>query len=114
MTRSDLERIRDARDHAHHARRLVSDRDAGELDRVARQAVLYDLVVIGETVNQIAPDLRGLAPHISWRQIVNMRNSIVHAYWQIDWEIILNVVAEELSAFLEAMDLFETAIGPDR
>ena len=69
--------------------------------------------MIGDTANKISADIRGLAPHISWRQIVNMRNAIVHAYWQVDWETVLNVVSEEIPVLLIALDSLERAIGEE-
>jgi uncharacterized protein with HEPN domain len=53
-------------------------------DDVLQAAVLHHLTVIGEAINQLSPPLRQRHPWVPWRQIVAMRNRIVHAYFDLD------------------------------
>lgn len=98
MKRSDLDRLRDAQAFARHAKE-----DAGGLrpETLAeatqpQHAALYDLAVIGETSNRVSAQVKSAAPDIEWREFYDLRNFIVHAYWQIDLEIIANVIRDRL------------------
>jgi uncharacterized protein with HEPN domain len=98
MNRSDLERLRDAREFARYAQG-----DAGGLSaevlanaRQPRHAALYDLIVIGETLGQISAEVKSVGPDIEWRKIANLRNIIVHSYWQVDLELIADVIRDRL------------------
>ncbi len=60
------------------------------------KAVVWNLVIIGEAARLVPSDVETAFPEIPWRQIQGMRNHIVHAYDQVDLEIVWNVVQGEL------------------
>ena len=102
MNRSDLERLRDAREYVKYA-----IQDAGGLSakalaqaRQPQHAALFDLVVIGETLNNVSAELKTAAPNLPWRAITNVRNIIIHSYWLIDLEIIADVIENDLGPLL--------------
>ena len=106
MTRSDLERLRDAREFARHAQDDAGGLSAETLAeaRQPQHAALYDLAVIGETLNRISAGVKSSAPDIEWREFYDLRNFIVHAYWQIDLEIIADVVKTRLDPLIAELD----------
>jgi uncharacterized protein with HEPN domain len=111
VSRSDLERLEDALDHCQHALVTAGRHPVAALgaDRNQLQSLLYDLAVIGTTVGQLSSEVRGLEPTLPWRAIVDTRNRIIHAYWQIDLAILAGVVERDLPAPENALDrLIET------
>jgi uncharacterized protein with HEPN domain len=44
--------------------------------------------IVGEALAQVPADVRGLAPDIPWKLFKDLRNRIVHGYWQIDLELL--------------------------
>ena len=106
MNRSDLERLCDARDFA----RCAQDNGGGcrpEVLADAKQpqhAALYDLAIIGETLNKVSAEVKSAAPSMEWRLIADLRNLIVHAYWQIDFEIIADVIQNRLDPLIGELD----------
>lgn len=89
MNRSDLDRLRDAREFA----RCAQD-NAGGLSSIAlakatqpQHAALYDLAVIGETLNKVSAGVKSSAPEIEWRIFYDFRNIIVHAYCSSTWKL---------------------------
>jgi len=46
------------------------------------------LTVIGEAINRLSPELRERHPEVPWQQIVAVRHRIVHAYFDLDWQIL--------------------------
>jgi uncharacterized protein with HEPN domain len=106
MNRSDLERLRDARDFARHAQGNAGGLPADILaDALQPQhTALYDLVVIGETLNRVSAELRSAAPDLPWQSVIDLRNFIVHAYWQIDLEIIADVIENRLDPLVAELE----------
>ena len=106
MNRSDLDRLRDARDFAGYVLGNAGGLPA-DIVAEARQplhAALYDLVVIGETLNKVSAEVKSAAPDLPWRAIVNLRNIIVHAYWLIDLEIIAGIVEHRIDPLVAELD----------
>jgi uncharacterized protein with HEPN domain len=49
-------------------------------DEVLQNAVMRQLQIIGEAANRVSPPSRTAHPTIPWREIVGMRNRLVHDY----------------------------------
>jgi|HubBroStandDraft_5_1064220.scaffolds.fasta_scaffold459531_2 uncharacterized protein with HEPN domain len=57
-------------------------------DEVLPPAVLHHLTVIGEAISRLSVELRVRYPDVPWRQIIAVRHRIVHAYFDLDWQIL--------------------------
>jgi uncharacterized protein with HEPN domain len=57
---------------------------------------LFQIVVLAEAGSQLPAALQALAPEIPWLDIRNMRNLLVHAYWQIDYGIVADTIKSDL------------------
>lgn len=64
--------------------------------RLLIDATVRNLEVIGEAARNIPKEIRVKYPQIEWRDIVGMRNRIIHEYFGVDLEIIWKAVKEEL------------------
>jgi uncharacterized protein with HEPN domain len=106
MNRSDLDRLCDARDFARYAQDNAGGLRADVLVEAVQpqHAALYDLVIIGETLNKVSAEVKSAAPDLEWRLIADMRNIIVHAYWQIDLEIIADVIENRLDPLIGELE----------
>ncbi len=65
-------------------------------DEVLTAAVLHHLTVIGEAINRLSPELRARHPEVPWHQIVAVRHRIVHAYFDLDWQILWNAAVDDI------------------
>jgi uncharacterized protein with HEPN domain len=65
-------------------------------DEVLPPAVLHHLTVIGEAINRLSFELRARHPEVPWRQIIAVRHRIVHAYFDLDWQILWDAATEEI------------------
>jgi len=65
-------------------------------DGILQAAVLHHLTVIGEAINRLSPSVRDGHPEVPWHQIVSVRNRIVHAYFDLDWQILWVAAADEV------------------
>jgi uncharacterized protein with HEPN domain len=106
MNRSDLDRLRDAREFVRYAQDNAGGLSAEVLAdaKQPQHAALYDLVVIGETLNKVSAEVKSAAPALEWRLVADLRNLIVHAYWQIDLDIIADVIKNRLDPLSGKLD----------
>jgi uncharacterized protein with HEPN domain len=47
---------------------------------------------------------KAFASEIPWAAIVALRNRIAHAYWQIDLEIVANIIENRLEPLVHEID----------
>lgn len=57
-----------------------------------------------KTAKQLLPS----RPEIPWRDVVGMRNHLAHGYFDINTDLVFDVIANDLSPLLEATDYFLT------
>jgi uncharacterized protein with HEPN domain len=93
MSRREVLRLRDIREAITTIRGHIA---AGSFDRKTSDAVLYNLVVVGEAAAQISDETRARAPEIPWPKIVGLRNLIAHEYFRIDLDVIQAIIEEQL------------------
>ncbi|MFW6107766.1 MAG: DUF86 domain-containing protein [bacterium] len=65
-------------------------------DHVRALGLVKCLEVIGEAAARLNVDFRSSHPQIPWDQIVGMRNRLVHAYFDIDYEQVWSTLTEDL------------------
>ena len=63
-------------------------------------AVIRNLQIIGEAVKNIPDNVRELNPEMEWRKIAGLRDILAHAYFQIEDEIIWDVVENKVPSLL--------------
>jgi uncharacterized protein with HEPN domain len=85
-------------DAAREALSFIASRTRDELgaNRMLALAVVKDLEIIGEAATKISDSTRGLAPEIPWPLIMGMRHRLIHAYYEIDFEIVWNTARSRL------------------
>jgi uncharacterized protein with HEPN domain len=52
--------------------------------------------VIGEAISRLPVDLRERHPQVPWRQIMAVRHRIVHAYFDLDWQILWDAATGDI------------------
>jgi uncharacterized protein with HEPN domain len=70
-------------------------------DKKTQQAVILNLLVIGEAATQIAsghPDFAEQHPEFPWKQMRGMRNRMTHGYFEINLDIVWDTVRQSLPA----------------
>ena len=74
--------------YARRVRERVGERTREELwqDDKAREAVGFNLMVLGEAAAQISEPTRLAHPEIPWARIVGMRNRLIDGYERIDFD----------------------------
>lgn len=68
------------------------------------RAVCRSLEIIGEAANKVHPDIKIEYHEIPWREISDLRNRIIHHYFGIDYEIIWDVIENEIPVLSEQIE----------
>ena len=98
MSPDDVIRLRHMAEAAESALRFCQGRTRADLDTddMLRFALTRAVEIIGEAANKVSIDARTQLPAIAWPAIVGMRNRLVHAYFDVDSEILWTTVSERL------------------
>lgn len=98
MRPDDVVRLTHMRDAAASALRFVQGAGRSDLDR--NEMLLFAPVraveVIGEAAAKVSVEGRAEVPEVRWAAIVGMRNRLVHAYFDVDRDILWATVIDEL------------------
>ncbi len=55
---------------------------------IVRDAVLYNLTIVGEATKHVSEDMRRRAPEVNWSGAAGLRDVLVHAYHRTDMQVI--------------------------
>ncbi|HYQ92210.1 MAG TPA: DUF86 domain-containing protein [Candidatus Competibacteraceae bacterium] len=65
-------------------------------DEKTMDSVVRNLEILGEAARRLPEDFTARYPNVPWRQIAGLRNRIVHDYFDLDLEIIWQVIHHDL------------------
>ena len=60
------------------------------------RAVIRWVEIIGEAARGVSEELRQAHPEVPWRQMVAMRNVLIHGYFDIDVDLVWSVAQNDL------------------
>lgn len=105
MLKSDRIRLQHMLDAAQEALAFAQEatRETLERDRKLTLALVKDIEIIGEAAYQVSEATRRQLPEIPWEDIIGMRHRLVHAYFDINLEILWNTVVEDLPPLIDAL-----------
>jgi uncharacterized protein with HEPN domain len=73
-------------------------------DTQCQDAVIRRLEVIGEAARRISEDSRAALPRVPWKDIVAMRNILIHKYDGVDLVVVWDTVQEHLPALIRELE----------
>jgi uncharacterized protein with HEPN domain len=106
----DRVRLRHMAEAAESAVQFIVGRQRPALgeDRVLLFARVHTIEVLGEAASKISEETRATHTGIPWRAIIGMRNRLIHAYFEINTEIVWQTVTQEIPALLPQLRALAT------
>ena len=107
MTRHDpAVRMGHMLDYVREAWQMAEGRSRQNLDcdRQLALALTRLLEIVGEAAAQVPPEVRKQHPQIPWREIIGMRNRLIHTYDRVDMNILWDVIEDDLPPLAEALE----------
>jgi uncharacterized protein with HEPN domain len=93
-------------DAAREATSFAAGRSRGDLerDRMLVLAIVKDVEIIGEAASRTTPAMQAAHPEIPWAQIIAMRNRLIHAYFDVDLQVVWDTVRDDLPQLVALLE----------
>jgi len=102
----DRIRLLHIRDAIHEIETYIENRSISDLESnsMLRNAVIKQLEIIGEAVNNLSQSLKERCPEVDWKAIVAMRNILIHEYFAVSVKILWDTITENLPDFRNSIE----------
>lgn len=102
MHAEDTVRIRHMIDAAESALRFIKGRKRSDLDhdQMLAFALVRAVEVVGEAASKVTPEGRTELPAVPWAAVTGMRNRLIHAYFDINHDILWATVEQALPTLI--------------
>lgn len=99
-------RLRHMLDHAKEAVAMAKGRTRAELDsdRQLNLSLVRLLEIVGEAASRVPAEERVRHPDIPWPEIVGLRNRLIHGYDSVDFDILWQIVSDDLPPLIAALE----------
>lgn len=116
MRHDDRIRVQHMIESAEAIGRFVAGRRREDLDGdlMLLFAIVRALEILGEAAARISPETREVAPALPWRELAAMRNRIIHAYWDVNRDIVWKAATEEVPDLLPKLQALLAGHGDER
>ncbi len=111
MSPEDRVRIRHIVDAAREAIAFAEGQiqESLEADHMRALAITRLLEIMGEAATTVSPELKAAHPQIPWRSMATTRNHLIHAYFNVDIQIVLNTVQVDLPPLITNLEALMTS-----
>lgn len=63
-------------------------------------SVIKEIEIIGEAASKISEEKKIKHPEVPWKDIIGMRNRLIHGYFEVNTELLWNTVKNNLPQLL--------------
>ena len=102
MNELDRTYFEDMLSYGRDAVEFLSDADATDLttNKRSRYALMRAVEIVGEAASKVSAPARANLPDIAWRQIIGMRNTLIHGYRGLDLKIVIEAVRDYMPGLI--------------
>ena len=111
MSPEDRVRVRHILDAAREAVAFAQGQtyESLEADRMRSLAIIRLLEIIGEAATTMSAEMKASHPQIPWRIMAATRNRLIHAYFNVNLQIVLNTTQIDLPPLITDLEALVTA-----
>ena len=81
----------------------TSNYEAFLVDEKTQDAIMFNLIILGEAANQISLAFQEEHPEIPWSSMIGTRNIMVHGYDQVRLQIVWDIVHRDLDSLKQSL-----------
>lgn len=98
MRKDDRVRLQHMLDAANEALGFIQGKTRSDLDkdRMLVLSLVKELEIIGEAASKVSGEIRSQNSAIPWQDIGGMRNRLIHAYFDINLDVVWKTVTRDL------------------
>jgi len=90
--------------------RIIDHRSGGDRTAVlgdpkTRDAVLWNLLILGEAAKQVPRNFTERYPDVEWRRIAAFRDVLAHGYFGLDDDILWDVICSKVPQVQKAVSI---------
>jgi len=106
MGNHDLVRLYHMLDCAKSILKFAEKKQRQDLDsdRFFASAIMREFEVLGEAASAISTETRSRFQHIPWKAVIGMRNQLIHAYFDIDHDIVWKTIQTALPELIPQLE----------
>jgi uncharacterized protein with HEPN domain len=106
MRKDDQIRLRHMLEAAREVMSFAENHTRADLDndRKLELALVKAIEIIGEAATQLTKECRDTRPRIPWNSIIGMRNRLIHAYFDVNRDILWNTVKDDLPPLIAELE----------
>ena len=105
MQDRDPIRLRHMLLYAQDAMGIAQGRSRADLDsdRGFMHALVRCIELVGEAASRLSEEARNELPQIPWRAIINMRNRLIHGYFEINLDLVWQTIQNDLPPLISQL-----------
>lgn len=106
MGKNDAVRLQHMLDAGQEALGFARGRGRSDLnsDRMMVLALVKAIEIIGEAASRVSEETRVQLPGLPWADIIAMRHRLVHAYFEINLDILWQTVQQDLPPLVTTLE----------
>jgi len=81
------------------------DYESFSRDETLKRAFSRSLEIIGEAIKNVPDDVKSKYPEVGWKAITGMRDKLIHHYFGVDYELVWDIVENEIDELLFQVDV---------
>ena len=66
-------------------------------DTMLQSACIRQLEIIGEAANHLSTQFKKTLKDVKWREIVSLRNVLIHEYFGVDLNVVWGIIQKDLT-----------------
>ena len=93
-------------DHAREAVKMIAGKKREDLgvERMLELSLVRLIEIIGEAAARVSLERRTRYPSIPWREVIGMRNHLVHGYDSVDFDVLWDTVELDLPPLIAKLE----------
>ncbi len=106
MPKDDIVRMRHILDAAREALSFISGKARVDLNtnRMLVLSLVKEIEIIGEAAGKISEETKNKYKAIPWLDMIDMRNHLIHVYFEIDLDILWDTVVKDIPPLVKELD----------